>query len=89
MYQIELTQEELDSLGVVANWYESAEILLDNLTHVTGSFYGLQEHIAWEYQDAIPSDWSYPNRDDCPCVIPPCIGGELAKKLETFYLEIV
>lgn len=104
MYKLKLSRAELDSLAWVGDRYESAGILYDGLILAdceSNSDYDLNtdkhkeylwqipEHIAWEYQESIPSDWSYSNPNDCPMNYPPCIGGTLRDKLIELYERIV
>ena len=103
-YKIKLNRDELNTLAWVGDRYESAGILYDSLKLVpeddkfyfanrqdrtTEFLWEIEEHLIWEYSDAIPSDWSYSNPDDCPMTIPPCIGGTLGDKLATLYEEII
>ena len=65
---------------------ESPDLWANDVKELT---YYIPEFIAWEYLDAIPFDWSYSDPDDCPMIIPPCIGGSLGDKLAVLFEEIV
>lgn len=98
MYILELSRNELKTLAWVADRYTSAQILYDDMhsDDVYSTYdpnetlvYQINEHTAWEYREAIPYDWSYSNPNDCPHIIPPCIGGTLGDKLADLYERIV
>lgn len=81
-YTLTLTYDEQKALAWVADRYTSAEILYDGMYALGDEkdggtvTYTVPEHIAWEYDAALPLD----NGNDGQ-IVPPCVGGTLAEKL--------
>ena len=82
MYTINLTDDELASLGYIAGRYDYASILLSLLTPVSCTEMGkfkLEEHEAWAIKEAIDNEDGY---------LPLC-GGALAGKITNLVDSIV
>lgn len=92
-YQVSLSEHESETLAWLASRYESADLLWLHTEHPEDASPGdetypstivLPEHVAWEYLDLLADENGNPNQ-----MIPACVGGELADKLLTLYVEIV
>jgi hypothetical protein len=96
-YQVHLTEQEARTLARLACRYETADILYCHMNlcdDMEPDAYGpcshgpavisLPEYAAWDYRDALADENGNPNQ-----LVPACVGGSLAEKLLTLYVEIV
>ena len=82
-YHLRLTEGEIDSLSWVAARYDSADTLIQALeAEDDAGHFTISEADAWGYLEALAAE-------DGDCMVPPCIGGDLATKLIDFATAIV
>lgn len=79
-YKIEMTEQEYDDLGYIADRYTYAQVLYDGMDYdeETG-IAEIPEHVAWEFSEAVEDEDGFM----------PLLGGDLLRKVVDFWQEIV